>query len=205
MARPKAADHDLHRDRILAAAVHAFAEHGYPSASMSQLAKACGLSKAGLYHYYASKDALLFDALDRYTHRLVERCADAAARPLPPRESVARLVRTLLHEYRDSRDYHVALLNDLRHLQGPEQDRIRSQQRAVVRILTTALARAWPARMSGLDASATTMALLGMINFSFAWWRPDGSMSQERFADLVIDLWEHGLDGGQHVAMRTGT
>lgn len=205
MARPRAADHDAHRDRILAAAVRAFAEHGYPSASMSQLAQACGLSKAGLYHYYASKEALLFDALDRYTRRLVDLCADVAARPSPPREAVARIVRALLHEYRDSRDYHVALLNDLRHLGAPEQARIRSQQRAVVRTLTAVLARAWPARLSGPDASATTMALLGMINFSFAWWRPDGAMSHERFADLVIELWEHGLDGPARAALRTGT
>lgn len=205
MARPKAADHDAHRDRILAAAVRAFAEHGYPSASMSQLAQACGLSKAGLYHYYASKDALLFDALDRYTRRLVERCADVAALPLPPREAVSRVVRALLHEYRDSRDYHVALLNDLRHLGPVEQERIKAQQRAVVRTLTTVLARAWPARMSGPDAAATTMALMGMINFSFAWWRPEGPMSHERFADLVVDLWEHGLDGPAQAALRTGT
>jgi hypothetical protein len=40
------------------------------------------------------------------------------------------------------------------------------------------------------------MALLGMINFTFAWLRPDGPMSYEQYADLVIGLWEHGLDDG---------
>jgi hypothetical protein len=37
------------------------------------------------------------------------------------------------------------------------------------------------------------MALLGMINFTFAWLRPDGPMSYERYAQLVIELWDHGL------------
>ena len=39
------------------------------------------------------------------------------------------------------------------------------------------------------------MALLGTINFTFAWFRPDGPVSHERFAELVIELWERGLDG----------
>ena len=52
MARTRAADYDEHRERILALAVESFARIGYPSASMSQLAAACGTSKAGLYLYF---------------------------------------------------------------------------------------------------------------------------------------------------------
>jgi TetR/AcrR family transcriptional regulator len=39
------------------------------------------------------------------------------------------------------------------------------------------------------------MALLGMINFTFAWLKPDGAISHERFADLAADLWLEGLHG----------
>ncbi len=65
MARPKAADYDAQRDHILALATAAFAELGYPSASMAQLAQACGTSKARLYHYFPSKESLLFESLER--------------------------------------------------------------------------------------------------------------------------------------------
>ncbi|MGE3865078.1 MAG: TetR/AcrR family transcriptional regulator, partial [Burkholderiaceae bacterium] len=70
MPRPKALDYEQQRDRILELAVRAFAEIGYPSASMAQLAQACGTSKGRLYHYYPSKEAILFDSLQRYTQRL---------------------------------------------------------------------------------------------------------------------------------------
>ena len=72
MARSRSADYDSQRDRILALAVRAFAETGYASATMAALASACGTSKARLYHYYPSKEAILFDSLDRYTARLGE-------------------------------------------------------------------------------------------------------------------------------------
>ena len=195
MARPKAADHEAQRDRILAAAVRAFSEVGYPSASMAQLALACGTSKAGLYHYYPSKEALLFDALDRYTRRLIALARGIQARALPPRQTVAELVRAFVIEYRSARDHHIALLNDVKFLVAPQRSVIQAQERAVVAVFAEVLARGWPERMAGGLAMPTTMALLGMINFTFAWLRPEGPMSHEQFAELVIGLWERGLSG----------
>ena len=58
-----------------------------------------------------------------------------------------------------------------------------------------ALTAAFPERMRSETAMPTTMALLGMINFTFAWLRPDGPLTHREFADLVIRLWEHGLSG----------
>lgn len=195
MARPRAADHDEHRDRILARAVHAFAQLGYPSATMADLAHACGLSKAALYHYFPGKEALLQEALERHTARLLATCDAVAARDLSPAEALRALVRALLADYRDSRDHHAALINDVRFLEAPAREAIRAQERAVVGRVADAIDAAFPGRVPPAQRTPTTMALLGMINFTFAWLRPDGPMSYERFADLVIDLWWRGLSG----------
>lgn len=195
MARPRAADYEDHRDRILARAVQAFADIGYPSASMAALAAACDTSKAGLYHYYPSKEAILFDSLDRYTARLLAIAQAVRARRLPAREEVRELVRGLLAEYRHSRAYHVALLNDVKFLDEPLREQIRAREREIVEAFAEALERGWPSRMSAASRKPLTMALLGMINFTFAWLRPEGPMTHEQYADLVIGLWERGLDG----------
>ena len=65
MARTRAPDHETQRDQILELAAAKFAQTSYPSTSMSDLAAASGTSKARLYHYYESKEAILFDLLDR--------------------------------------------------------------------------------------------------------------------------------------------
>ena len=67
MARPRAADHDQQRERILNAGVRAVARSGYASATMAQLAQDCGTSKAWLDHYFQGKDPILFEALAPYT------------------------------------------------------------------------------------------------------------------------------------------
>jgi len=56
------------------------------------------------------------------------------------------------------------------------------------------IARAYPQRPAA-SLKPLTMALLGMINFTFAWLRPDGPMSYEQFAEMAIGLWRHGLQG----------
>ena len=61
MARTRAKDHDTKRAEIMKVAARTFADAGYHGASMSALARDCGISKALVYHYYASKEALLFD------------------------------------------------------------------------------------------------------------------------------------------------
>ena len=59
MARGRAAGYDDQRELILARAAALFAQRGYPATSMNEVAQACGLSKATLYHYYRDKYALL--------------------------------------------------------------------------------------------------------------------------------------------------
>lgn len=195
MARTRAADHDQQRDRILNAAVLAFAEVGYPSASMSQLAAACGASKAGLYHYYASKDLLLYDALDRYTRRLLELAQSVLAGGLSAKLTLRELIRSFMREYGHAQAYHVALLNDVKFLGSEQRLRIRAQEREVVSVFASTIASAYPDSADERRLMPITMALLGMINFTFAWLDPGGPLDDQQFADLVIELWERGLSG----------
>jgi AcrR family transcriptional regulator len=193
MARPKASDYDAQRDAILALAVDAFSGLGYASASMAQLAQACGTSKARLYHYFPSKEAVLFEALDRYTRRLLERVRLVQARGLAPRDELRALLHALMAEYHDSRAHLVSLLDDVKFLGEPQRHRIESTQRQVVEAVADTLDRLAPGRFTRPQRKPATMALLGMVNFTFAWLRPDGPMTHAQYADLVADLWERGV------------
>ncbi len=195
MTRTRSPDYEVQRHRILAVAVESFADTGYPSASMAALADACGTSKAGLYHYYPSKAAILFDSLDRYTARLSEIVRAVRSRALAPREELRALLRGFLAEYGHSRAYHVALLNDAKFLDEPLREQIRSRERDIVEAFADTLERSYPGQMSHEKRKPMTMALLGMVNFTFAWLRPDGPMSYPQFAEMVIELWENALAG----------
>ena len=80
MPRGKAATFELQRAAILETAAHLFAENGFAGTSMADLAKACGVSKALLYHYYRDKEHLLFDTADSYLDTLIAVVAEVHAR-----------------------------------------------------------------------------------------------------------------------------
>lgn len=194
MARTRASDHEAQRERILELAVRAFARIGFPSASMSELALACGTSKAGLYHYFASKEDLLFEVLQGYTEKLLALAQGIEAGEPDATRRLRLLVLEFLKAYQHSLDHHVALLHDLKFLSPRRQEPIEQRQREVVEIFTSALVQAHPQRMARLEhRKPVTMALLGTINFTFAWLRPDGPVSYEDFADIVLNIWERGV------------
>ena len=197
MARPRSASHDLKRDQILDVAAQCFARQSFPAASMNDIATACGTSKARLYHYYESKDAILFDLLDRYTQRLLALIGEAEARAqrknLSEREALNELVRAFLTEYESSATRHVALVSDTKFLWDGQRELILNRQRDVVAAFTRFLKRAYPDRVTPANQTALTMMLFGMINWTFTWLRPGGTMSYSAFADEVVQVLEHGL------------
>ena len=213
MARPQSADHQLKREAILDAAARCFAQMSYPAASMATVAQALGASKARIYHYYDSKEALLFDLLDRYTQRLLALIGESEARAqrqnLNDRAALHALVRSFLMEYEHSADKHVALLNDTKFLSGAvdasgavlaptaqqlsQRSLIMQRQRDIVAAVARSLQRAYPQRMASANPVAVTMMLFGMINWTFTWLRPDGPMSYAQFADEVIKTLETGF------------
>jgi AcrR family transcriptional regulator len=207
-ARPKSATHDIKRDAILDIAAQCFAQRSYPAASMNEIATACGTSKARLYHYYESKEAILFDLLDRHTQRLLAVIAQTEAtaqrKDLNERATLHELVRAFLQEYETSATRHAALLNDTQFLSDAvdpaepgtgvsPRELILNRQRDIVAAMTRFMKRAYPERLTPTNQTALTMMLLGMINWTFTWLRPGGPISYAAFADEVISMLEKGL------------
>lgn len=197
MARTKAPDFEAQRERILELAAAAFAASSYPSTSMSDLAAACGTSKARLYHYYESKEAILFDLLDRYTQRLtavvtrVEAEGERLGRTA--RERFADLLRAFLAEYENSQTRHIALINDVKFLADEQRDRILQRERDVVAAFGRQLRLAYPERVTAENQTPLTMTVFGMINWTFTWLKPGGRLSYAAFAEMVVGLIEGGL------------
>jgi AcrR family transcriptional regulator len=197
MARTRAPDHETQRDQILELAAEKFAQTSYPSTSMADLAAASGTSKARLYHYYESKEAILFDLLDRYTKRLMLIIAEVEGasqrRGLTERETFAELIRAFLAEYETSHSRHVALLNDVKYLVDAQRETILNRQRDVVAAFARQLSRAYPERATKENQTALTMMVFGMINWTFTWLKPGGRMGYPEFAEQVVDVIDRGL------------
>ena len=196
MARQRAADHEAKRRAILDRAAALFAERGYARTSMGEIARAGGTSKALLYHYYDSKEQLLYDLLRSHFERLEAALRAADVPGLAPVERLRALVLALLQAYEGADAVHKVQLNDLGTLPDGRRDDLRDFQRRLVALLADALRGINPRlAQGGRLLMPVTMSLFGMLNWQHLWFRPDGPMTREAYADLVTQMMVDGIAG----------
>jgi TetR/AcrR family transcriptional regulator len=196
MPRSRAADYDDKREAILHRAAIAFARDGYDRASMAGLAAECGVSKALLYHYYASKEALLFGILSNHLEVLVEVVEAANDAGVDPAERLGRLVAALLDAYRDADAEHKVQIDALRLLPEPGQVELKALERRLVAIFAEAIRAVEPdAFADGRLLKPVTMSLFGMLNWFYMWFREGREVSRNEYAALATKMLVGGVRG----------
>lgn len=197
MARTIARDHDHKRVQILKSAAHVFAREGFDRASMTQLARECGISKANIYHYYDGKDAILYDILDSYLSNLRDRILGIDFKGLTPEARLRLVAREILNAYKGADDEHQVQINALSALPEDQQQQLRAYQRDMVGFVSDCL-RATAPDVFGDDRArlrAVTMSVFAMLNWYFMWSAHADTDAREAYAGLVCDLTLNGVRG----------
>lgn len=194
MARKQANDYGVRRRNILDKAAELFADKGYARSSISELAAACNASKSWLYHYYPSKEAILYDIMRLHVAELVDMAEDALASQGSPQEKFRKLAQNFMEIYVNSGSKHVILLNDRGCLPDDLRKEIMDLQDHVVSCVVKLIVGVNPSVSKTKNfEKPVTMAFLGMINWTYIWFKKDGPISQEQFADLAVDIFLNGF------------
>ena len=204
MGRGRHSGYDDQRDMILERAAALFARGGYPGTSMNQVAEACGLSKATLYHYFRDKYALLVSIAEEHVNRLQGIVGAALAEEAEPHGQMRALVRRLVEEYANAQHEHRVLTEDVKFLEPEDRERILGKEREVVAAFARVVAALRPDLREAAMSKPLTMLLFGMVNWMFTWMRPQGTLAYEDMAPIVADLFLGGLEKVQ-VPLRAST
>jgi AcrR family transcriptional regulator len=197
MGRGRHAGYDGQRELILARAAALFAQGGYAGTSMNQVAEACGLSKATLYHYYRDKYALLVSIAEGHVTRLQAVVHEAAAQAQVPEARLRALVGALVQEYASAQNEHRVLTEDVKFLDEADRERILAKEREVVTAFALVVAALRPDLQEAALSKPLTMLLFGMVNWMFTWMRPDGALGYDELAPVVAELFLGGLPAVQ--------
>src|SRR5471030_1431196 len=139
MARTRANDYDKKRQGILICSAILFAEHGFTGTSITMIAEACGVSKALMYHYYSSKDAVLFGLLEDHLQNLVT-VVDAAPQSAGDgKERLFAISAALLEAYRGADAEHQVQISSLKLLPPAQQEKLKELERKLVAIVSDAI------------------------------------------------------------------
>jgi len=188
MARKQAADYEQRREAIVDHAARLFASRGFLGASVADLARACGQSKSLIYHYYPSKEDILFEVMDSHLLQLTGAVETVAGSQAPAARKLRDLPHRFMGLYVGAADRHKVLLNDLNHLPPERRTLIVTRQRALIDAVQALIAAVRPDLATPRAQRPLTMLFFGMINWTHTWFRPDGAASPDEVADLATVL-----------------
>lgn len=194
---------DRQRDLILRSAARLFRDRGFADTGMRDIAAAADISAANLYHYFNGKDELLFYCQDRALDRMLDAVAQArhSAASAVDRLRLIFLVhvRTLLDDIEGSTAHlHTESLPPaLRTALVKKRDRY---EQALRRIISEGVKRG---ELVDLDPAIVARAMLGAMNWTVTWFRPEGAKGADIVADVIARFLVRGVASRTPAVRRT--
>jgi TetR/AcrR family transcriptional regulator len=177
--------YDERLDHLLARAAQIFADKGYHSTTMRDLAAASGMSLAGMYYYVRGKDDLLALIQERCFARVLEGAERVVASATDPLERLQAFIRHHVTFFAQ----HMAEMKVLSH--EPARG-VSAIKRRYVDLLEALLKDVAPDEVA-VDRSAAAYLLFGMMNWIYNWYDPAGEIDPSRLADLIARIFLGGL------------
>lgn len=188
------------RQEILRTAARLFQQRGYDATSMNDVAAALKLSKGGLYHHFQSKDEILFQIMDHAMQITEERVVNPVRAIADPEERLRALIRLHIEVVLSPRDREITVMLHENHPLAPSlRKRINSRKKDYIHFLEKLMAevqtklRKPGAPRGKVEPRAAAFALLGMINWIYQWYKPEGGLQAQNLIPQFTELIFGGI------------
>jgi AcrR family transcriptional regulator len=193
------------RQEILRTAARLFQQRGYDATSMNDVAAALKLSKGGLYHHFQSKDEILFEIMNHAMEITQERVLSPVRGIADPEERLRALIRLHIEVVLSPRDREITVMLHENHPLPPVlRKRINARKKDYIHFLENLMAevqnqlhrdQAQPSHHAKGKVSprAAAFALLGMINWIYQWYKPEGELQAQNLIPQFTDLIFGGI------------
>jgi AcrR family transcriptional regulator len=175
---------------ILRAAARVFRRRGVAAAGMREIAEAAGLSPGNLYHYFSGKDEILLFCQERTLERMLAAVQTAQGTAA---ERLRAVLRAHVHCMLDELEGATAHL-DVEALPAKLRAKMIEKRDAYERSVRAIVAEGVKRReFARCDAALVTRAMLGAVNWTARWYRPDGPQGADEIADALAEYLVKGL------------
>ncbi|MGH7466372.1 MAG: TetR/AcrR family transcriptional regulator [Longimicrobiales bacterium] len=187
--------------QILRASAAIFAEKGYHEASIREISRATGVSLAGLYYYFSSKEELLFLIQDHCFTTLNENLDRLLEQEKEPPRRFRLMVENHLRFFVNNMKEMKVLSHELHSLTGEFRETVNATKRRYTDTCRGILQAVAPVG-SPIDARVAVYALFGMMNWIYNWYRPERDVPVAKLADDISQLFLRGYLSGAAGALQ---
>lgn len=180
------------KNEIIDTALKLFAQEGYHSTTLDEVAKVIGVSKATLYYYFRSKEEIIKAILNRSLDRM-KQTLEIRKSPLSTREKLCQFIEYHITFAADNAELARITFEQLNILPKRSREVVKRKQREVVALLQDLLQQGVDEGIVSIkDTKLAALAIIGMCNWTYHWYRPEGKLTPGQIADMYIKLLENG-------------
>ncbi len=186
-------------DEVLSVAAHLIARDGFERASIRAIAQEANLSQAGLYHYFSSKEDLLYQVQKHTFTALRNSLACRLEASMPPIERFKLLIANHLEFFTAHMDELRVCAFEYQKLTGKYHDEVQVIRRDYFRIAHGIVKDVLDANGRGLqrrpDSKRITMYLFGIINWIHMWFDTERRTDVDVIASEIAEMVLFGIAG----------
>lgn len=190
--------------RIGTVAAKLFHSKGYLQTTMDDITTAARFSKGGIYHYFSSKDEILFFVLDRYLNLILQDLENDLQEMGAAREKIQYIISRHIRLYTENLAEAKILLNEKYRLPEKYRRKIDQKERQYFQIVRRVFVIFFANKQKLPDPQITviTFLLFGICNWIFSWYDPKGAVGPEALSEIIWKIFLNGVDGFKRSADR---
>lgn len=193
-------NYDSMKEIIAGHSIKLFEQKGFSETSIQDIANSVGVTKGTFYYYYASKENLLMDIHLHYICDLLDKQRAILQTVKGYRKQLSEIVALIVYDMKFRRAHGQIYLREMRNLTEEHAEKIKEKREEFRLNVTQVIASGVQAGefQKYLNPTITSLAILGITNWSYQWFNPDGELSVEELADQYVDIILHGIaaEGG---------
>jgi len=183
------------KERLLRVATRLFARHGFEGTSVQDIVDAAGVTKGAMYHYYGSKDDLLFEVYHQLLTMQMSHLTDIVKGSGTPEERLRDAAIDVVESSLANLDELIVFFRSLHMLPDDRQTQVRAERRAYHDVFRGLVEEGMAAGVFRSEVSADVIVhyFLSTVNQLGSWFRPDGQLTARQVAEQYAELLLGGL------------
>jgi AcrR family transcriptional regulator len=171
-----------------------FAYRGYHSTSMREIARELGMNQSSLYHYFASKQDILFTLMNDAMDDVLAILEEISSTDLLPEDRLNRVLSFYTQYYAGDQERLILLFNEMNSLNEEYRSILVGKQRQYVQLIKSILEElAAQGKIKQIDPAIATFAFFGMVHYTIKWYHKDGPVSLDQLANAFVEIFTKGV------------
>lgn len=171
-----------------------FAQNGYHSTSIRDIAQELGVNQASIYYYFRNKEDMLFSLMDEAMDEALNKLEKICTIEQTSHAKLQKILRFYIGYYAGDQDRETLLINEINSLSEEPKNILIQKQRQYVNLIRSLLIEMQDQKIiKKINPTVATFAFFGMVHYLVKWYNPNGAIGVNELTDIFVEIFTKGI------------